>query len=199
MQENTIGSAQHKIKTINVEVNLLDAWVVQRVELEGKVLRKVLSLAAIIVAGIVIIPLLASYGSDMSGQSKESNVLLEAGLKQKGELDKKAKEVTPSIEFDDMVVQCHKLSGKYLNEVTKVINAAPAQMFFETMQSEVTSGECSIKVAANAANPDVGREFIDKASKGENVTLSKQVSSKQGALSESSIKFDYIKKVEFDK
>lgn len=199
MQENTIGSAQHKIKTINVEVNLLDAWVVQRVELEGKVLRKVLSLVAIIIAGLVIIPLLASYGSDMSGQYKESNVLLEAGLKQKGDLDRKAKEVTPSIEFDDMVVQCHKLSGKYLNEITKVINAAPTQMFFETMQSEVTSGECSIKVAANAANPDVGREFIDKASKGENVTLSKQVSSKQGALSESSIKFDYIKKVEFDK
>ncbi len=199
MQENTIGSAQHKIKTINVEVNLLDAWVVQRVELEGKVLRKVLSLAAIVVAGLVTIPLLASYGSDMSARYRKSEAMLATSSQQRNNLDKKAKELTPGIEFNDMVVRCHQFSGRYLNEITKVINAAPTQMFFETMQSEVTSGECSIKVAANAASAEVGREFIDKASKGDNVTLSKQTSSKQGALSDASVKFDYLKKVEFDK
>ena len=94
-----------------------------------------------------------------------------------------------------MIVRCHKFSNSYLNELTEVINAAPTEMYFEQFQTDVSNGECTIKVLANASSSDVGRHFVDLASKGTNVLSAVQTSVRQGQLSESSVKFDFIKKV----
>ena len=69
-------------------------------------------------------------------------------------------------------------------------------MFFEQMSADVNNSEATIKVTANAASPEVGRIFVAKAEKGTNVLTSTQTSAKQSGLTDSSIKFDYIKKVE---
>ena len=195
MQGNITGSAQHKVKTINVEVNLLDAWVVQRVDLEGIFFRKVLLLASIILAGIFVVPMLLGQRANIASDFKRSETELQLLSDQRNELQKRAKAVAPSIQMDDMVVRCHRFSISYLNELTKIINSAPSLMYFEQFQTEVTNGECSAKVLANAASPDIGREFIDKASKGSNVLAATQTSVRQSQLTRTSIKFDFIKRV----
>ena len=195
MQGNITGSAQHKVKTINVEVNLLDAWVVQRVDLEATFFRKIIILSVILLAGVMTLPLLYFQQSTFAVKANESETNLRASIKKKVELDKRAKAVTPSIQMDDMVARCHRFSTSYLGEITKIINSAPTMMYFEQFDTSVASGECSIKVLANAANPDVGREFVDAASKGSNVLAATQTSVRQSQLSETSIKFDFIKKV----
>jgi hypothetical protein len=124
-----------------------------------------------------------------------SESTLKASLQEKTELQKQAKEVTPGIQMDDMVVRCHRFSSSYLNELTKVINAAPTLMYFEQFQTEVNNGECSMRVMANAASPDIGREFVDLASKGSNVLAATQTSVRQSQLTTTSIKFDFIKRV----
>jgi hypothetical protein len=101
---------------------------------------------------------------------------LKASLQEKAALHEQAKEVTPGIQMDDMVVRCHRFSSSYLNELTKVINAAPTLVYFEQFQTEVNNGECSMRVMANAASPDIGREFVDLASKGSNVLAATQTS-----------------------
>ena len=195
MQGNITGSAQHKVKTINVEVNLLDAWVVQRVDLEVTFFRKLIMLSVILLAGVMTLPLLYLQQSMFAVKASEEDSSLRSSMKKMNELEKRAKAVTPSIQMDDMVARCHRFSSSYLDELTKIINAAPTMMYFEQFDTEVTGGECSIKVLANAANPDVGREFVDTASKGSNVLAATQTSVRQSQLSDTSIKFDFIKKV----
>ena len=157
MQGNITGSAQHKVKTINVEVNLLDAWVGQRAELELTFYRKVFALSMIVLSAAIAFPILIQQNLASAvtlGQSEASLVL---SNKSKAELQSKAKAIMPSIQMDDMVIRSHRFSNSYLNELTKVINSAPSEIFFEQLTTEVNQGECTIKVLANAANPDVGR------------------------------------------
>ena len=195
MQGNITGSAQHKVKTINVEVNLLDAWSDQRVELEANVTRKIILLVAIVLVVGLALPFLAAKQSLMASSSTTSQSELEKNLKIKNELDRQAKSVAPTIQMDEMIARCHRFSNSYLNELTRVINAAPTPMYFEQFQTEVSGGECSIKVLATASSPEVGRSFVDTASKGSNVLSAIQTSVRQGKLSDSSVKFDFIKKV----
>jgi hypothetical protein len=195
VQGNITGSAQHKVKTINVEVNLLDAWVTQRVDLEVTFYRKVVALALILLLGAFVLPLLLGNRSATAVKYKLAQTNLETQIRRKESLQKTVKQVTPSIKMDDMVVRCHRFSNSYLNELTKIINSAPTLMYFEQFQTEVSNAECSIKVLANAANPDVGREFVDAASKGSNVLAATQTSVRQSQLTRTSIKFDFIKRV----
>lgn len=195
MDASTTGSAQHKIKTINVEVNLLDAWAIQRVELESKVLRKLLTLAGIIVAAVVVIPVLASIGAEKAHSLRIAESSLSTVQHERDDLEKRAKAVAPGIERDNIVTRCHDYSGYFLGELAKVINAAPEQMFFEQMQVDLNSGDCSIKLAANAVTADIGRYFVAEAGKGDNVQISAQTSVKQSQLGENAIRFDYVKKV----
>lgn len=195
VQGNITGSAQHKVKTINVEVNLLHAWSDQRVDLEANVFRKIFFLAAIIIVGVVAVPLLSMQRGAIAAEAKHKNADLDHALKVNRDLESKAKAAAPSIQMDDMIVRCHKYSNSYLNELVQVINAAPTQMYFEQFQTEVTNGECSVKVLATASSTEIGRKFVDSASKGTNIISATQTSVRQGALSESSVKFDFIKKV----
>jgi Tfp pilus assembly protein PilN len=195
VQGNTTGSAQHKVKTINVEVNLLDAWIIQRADLERTFYRKFAFLSVILLAGIFVIPYLFGQQGIAAQKLNSSEAILSTNLKKRETLLRKAKVVTPSIQMDEMVVRCHRFSSSYLNELTKVINAAPALVYFEQFQTEVNNGECSIKVLANAASPDAGRDFVDIASAGPNVLAATQTSVRQSQLTPTSIKFDFIKRV----
>lgn len=195
VQGNITGSAQHKVKTINVEVNLLDAWVTQRVDLEGTFYRKVVALALILLLGAFVLPVLLANRSSTAVKYRLAQTNLETQIKRKESLQKTAKQVTPSIQMDDMVVRCHRFSNSYLNEITKIVNSAPTLMYFEQFQSEVVNAECTIKVLANAKSPDIGREFVDSASKGTNVLAATQTSVRQSQLTRTSIKFDFIKRV----
>jgi hypothetical protein len=195
VQGNITGSAQHKVKTINVEVNLLDAWVIQRADLELKVFRKALTLSLTVLAGILALPFAYSKMVQTGQVVNASESGLSADTKIKVGLEKQAKSVTPSIQMDEMVIRCHRFSNSYLNELTKVINAAPTQLYFEQFQTEVSNGECSIQILSNAANPDVGRDFVDRASKGTNVLSATQTSVRQSQMTPTSIKFDFIKRV----
>ncbi len=195
VQGNTTGSAQHNVKTINVEVNLLDAWVTQRVDLEITFYRKVVALALILLLGAFVLPVLLANRSSTAVKNKLAQTNLESQIKRKESLQKTAKQVAPSIQMDDMVVRCHRFSNSYLNEITKIINSAPTLMYFEQFQTEVVNAECTIKVLANSASPDVGREFVDSASKGSNVLAATQTSVRQSQLTRTSIKFDFIKRV----
>ena len=195
MQGNITGSAQHKVKTINVEVNLLDAWIIQRVDLERLFYRKFALLAVIVATGLFVLPMLIKQRSAYAAKLQDSEKVLQTSMKERDALQRKAKEVTPSIQMDDMVVRCHRFSTSYLNELTKVINAAPTMTYFEQFQTEVNNGECLIKVLANAASPDVGREFVDATSKGQNVLAATQTSVRQSQLTRTSIKFDFVKRV----
>lgn len=195
VQGNTTGSAQHNVKTINVEVNLLDAWVTQRVDLEITFYRKLVALALILLLGAFVLPVLLANRSSTAVKNKLAQTNLESQIKRKESLQKTAKQVAPSIQMDDMVVRCHRFSNSYLNEITKIINSAPTLMYFEQFQTEVVNAECTIKVLANSASPDVGREFVDSASKGSNVLAATQTSVRQSQLTRTSIKFDFIKRV----
>ncbi len=195
VQGNTTGSAQHNVKTINVEVNLLDAWVTQRVDLEITFYRKLVALALILLLGAFVLPVLLANRSSTAVKNKLAQTNLESQIKRKESLQKTAKQVAPSIQMDDMVVRCHRFSNSYLNEITKIINSAPTLVYFEQFQTEVVNAECTIKVLANSASPDVGREFVDSASKGSNVLAATQTSVRQSQLTRTSIKFDFIKRV----
>ncbi len=199
MDASTTGSAQHKIKTINVEVNLLEAWAVQRVDLEAKVVRKALLLAAILVASVLIIPVLATVGTDNTVGLRQAKANLETSYKRRDELEAQAKTVTPSIERDVLVTQCHLYSNEVRDELATVINAADDSIFFEEMTVEANGGELTIKVAADATSPETGRTFVAKAGKGSNVISSTQTSIKQTSLTATSIRFDYIKRVTIGK
>ncbi|MEI8283089.1 MAG: hypothetical protein WCG75_11840, partial [Armatimonadota bacterium] len=167
----------------------------QRADLEFTFYRKVFALCMIMLSAAIAFPLLIQQNSASSlilGQSEGSLAL---SNKAKSELQAKAKAIMPSIQMDDMVIRSHRFSNSYLNELTKVVNSAPSEIFFEQLTTEVNQGECTIKVLANAANPDVGREFVDNASKGANVLSATQTSVRQSPLSKNSIKFDFIKRV----
>jgi hypothetical protein len=195
VQGNITGSAQHKVKTINVEVNLLDAWIIQRADLERMFYRKFALLTLIVILGIFVLPYVYGQRGMAAHKLQASEAVLSSNLKVRETLLRKAKVVTPSIQMDEMVVRCHRFSSSYLNELTKVINSAPVLVYFEQFQTEVNNGECSMKVLANAASPDVGREFVDLASRGSNVLSATQTSVRQSQLTPTSIKFDFIKRV----
>ncbi len=195
MDASTTGSVQHKIKTINVEVNLLDAWAVQRIDLEGKAFRKLILLAGLAVFATVMIPLLASLGSEKAKRLATAKANLANFTHSQEDLEKEVKKVGPSLARSEVLTRSHLISTSFFDELAKVINASPSDMYFEQLQTEITGGECLMKIIAEATTQEVGREFLAKAGTGKNVLISNQTSIRQGQISENSVKFDYTKRV----
>lgn len=198
MDASTTGSGQHKIKTINVEVNLLDAWAVQRIDLESKAFRKLILLAGLAFFATVMIPLLASLGSEKAKRLATANANLANFTHSRDDLEKEAKKVAPALARNEVLTRSHQMSTSFFDELARVINASPSEMYFEQLQTEITGGECLMKIIADATTQEVGREFVAKAGMGKNTLISNQTSIRQGQISENSIKFDYTKRVRLE-
>jgi hypothetical protein len=193
------GLGQHKFKSINVEANLLDSWLVQRGDLEAKIRHRVIFLFAICSFSAIVIPLSASLQRSIAVDGRKAKSELVRVNQDRVKLQEQATSLAPSIQFDSMSASCRRNAKLTLKQLTKVINAAPLDVVFSSFKLDVLGGDCTIRLTADATNSEIGRQFVDIAGKGKNVTDSMQTAIRRSNLfAESGVTFDYIKRVRFE-
>jgi hypothetical protein len=193
------GLGQHKFKSINVEANLLDTWSVKRSELENKIRQRMLAIVALCALGAVLIPVVAAWQGGMSSASRKAKTDLAAAHQERIKLDEIAKTLAPSIQFEGMVSQSKGNSTLVLREFAKVVNAAPLDVVFSSLKLEVLAGDCTMRITAEANNSDLGRQFVERAGKGQNVVDSMQTAVRRSTtFGANGVSFDYIKRVRFE-
>lgn len=199
MNASTAGTGQPRNKSINVEVNLLQAWTYQRGELARQTSRHQVILAAVLGFSILFTPILWSMRASqvvVASKAQAESAKLAVQLR---ELDEQTKSAMPTIERSTMLMRTHGNVNRYLRELREVINAAPGRVLLEQLDSEVIGGEISIKLIAIANDSNDMQRFVDRAGSGKDVVASNQVLARKEGPTSNRIKFDYFKKVRVEK
>lgn len=193
---NLTGLGSAKNRSINVEVNLLSEWSSSRASLRVQIQRQIFILAAVCVAGLITLPVVSAWRSQVFEATNAVVINRAAALKEQATLARTVAEVTPSIDFAEMRKNCNKYRNSLFQESFKFIHATPASVRFESLKVEVNGGEISFKVVANAQTAAEGRRFVEAAGKGRNVSASNQSAIRQSqVLGSDGVVFDYLKKV----
>jgi hypothetical protein len=188
------------LRSINVEANLLETWAVQRNELEHKIRQRIAALVILCMTGAIAIPSIASVYSSTRTGANTVRIELAGVQKQRIALGNEAQSVTPSIKFDEMSERCQNNTQMVMNELADVVNSAPLDIVFSAMKIELMSGECTIKVTADATSAEVGRMFVEEAGKGKSVTDSMQTAVRKSAtFGDTGVTFDYVKEFKVER
>ncbi len=197
---SSTGFGQAKNRSINVEVNLLQDWALERVASQAEYQRKLIVLFAVCTVGVLMIPVFSRWRSVArvsAGTAQKEAARL--GSEQKA-LAKKVTRLTPSIDFAEMFSKSKQGRQILFHETARVFSAAPIEVKFESFKVEVMNGELQIKVAAYAKNSGLGRDFVERAGLGKNVLSSNQTSLREKGLDGiEGVDFDYSKRVKVTK
>lgn len=193
---NLTGYGQHKVKSINVEANLLDSWIEQRSALEQAVRRKVATFLLVCTFGGIMIPITWSLKSSAGYQAYQGSQKVMELTKVRNTLSEKAAALVPTLEFNQMLEREHSSGRIMLKEFAHVVNSCPPKLQFSSMKIEILSGELSVRVTALADSSGTARQFVRAASKGENVIDALQTGARKSQSKDSEqVTFDFIKKV----
>ncbi|MEI7576647.1 MAG: hypothetical protein WCK51_07125 [Armatimonadota bacterium] len=197
---NLTGLGSAKTRSINVEVNLLNEWSSSRAAMQVEIQRQMLVLAGVCLAGLVLLPAVSTWRSNVFEGTNESVKKRDAALRDQKQLAKTVAEVTPSLDFAEMRGNCNKYRNYLFNESHKFLESTPETVRFDSLKIEAMGGELSFKVVANARSAADGRRFVEAAGRGRNVSASNQTAIRQSqVMGDDGVVFDYLKKVKVGK
>lgn len=190
------GHATPSPKSINVELNLLEAWRTHR-EAEEAQWRKSL----LLIGGFLLLGLMSAQ---MLGSSLASQWKAEAGAQKSlkaislhlNRLAEERKVADPKVARQQMLDESNAKAKLFLSQFARIGNDVPATMALTDCKVDVLAGEITLRGHADAESLEVAKGFVESASKTSNVTLSLLVSSRRSnQLSDRGISFEFVQKV----
>lgn len=193
---NSAGLGQHKLKSINVNANLLTTWTNERMA-EDLSLRRKYSISFVIsFLGLVLIPFAARFQSTMtSGASQKAKAFVEA-RRDFDMLDSQFKILSPKLESIRTTQKRSSQAHNFINQYVRVSNHAKGVLAISSLKMDASSGELQIKVTGKTHSLKADRFFLDANTKDPGVMSSLQTSIQNNKKEGASI-FDlsYQKKV----
>jgi len=176
VQANLHGRAQPKIKTIDVETNLLSERISERERLLDALTRR--AIIGILVLCFAIIALPTAYRVQAKTTERAAAASIAATKAEKLLADKRAilTSAQPVVQETEMLSTVRTYSGNLLGQVGRFLNSSTDKMVFSNIRIDVLGGDLKLTGRADAESYAVARDFVARLAKLPNakqVTLKK--------------------------
>lgn len=165
VQASSPGRAQHKSKTLDVEVNLLAERIQERERLLDALSKRAIAGLLVLAFGAFSLP--AAYRLQDRAAQKASQALEAAALVQR-ELAERQTILTsakPAMQETQMLESVRGYSSNLLLQLSGFLNAATDKMALSTLKVEVIGGTMKVSGRADAESYAVARDFVAKLAK----------------------------------
>jgi hypothetical protein len=194
---NSLGNGAPNLKSINVECNLLETWLAERIALQRALAKRM------VIIGVSLLALFAStpplYLALCDAQKKEVAVTrTQAALeKEMAGWDAQRKEADPVVAGQQMLEKSADKVKLTIGWTADTMNLAPAKVVIESCRTEVLGGELTIRIRADAETSAVAQQYVESAGKDPRVASSLLASSHRNPLmGPKGVAFEFVRKVE---
>ncbi len=165
VQANSPGRAQPRIKTIDVEANLLAERIGERERLLDALSKR--ALAGFLVLGFALVALPAAYKLQAKTVVKEAEAHVAATTAEKLLADKKAilTSAQPVVQETEMLSRVRSYATNTLAGIGGILNSSSDKMVLALMKVEILGGEMKVSLRADAESYPVARDFVAKLAK----------------------------------
>lgn len=165
VEASSPGRVSPRIKSIDVEANLLGERIAERERLLDAMSRKALASLGLVLFGLVILP--AAYRLQAQVSQKAIAAKAAEGIAARALAERKAvlEVQQPKLKDSQMLDTLHTYSENFFTQLAGFANSASAGMVFSTIKSEVLAGEMKIMAKADAESYSIARDFVAVAGK----------------------------------
>lgn len=165
VEASSPGRVSPKIKSIDVDANLLSERITERERHLEALSRRGLAGFGVLVFAIVALP--TSYGLQGKMAERAHAVATREADAAKRLADRKAvlAALQPKMQSTAMLATIRGYSGDFLKQFASFTNSANSRMVFSGVKAEVNGGQVRLSGRADAESYGAAREFVDRLAK----------------------------------
>lgn len=196
LEANSFGRVAPKIKTINVEANLLAQRLEERQAIRQQATRRLAALASCLLAACIALPPLFQLAAAAS-KAVDAAAGKEAELATRlRETQERRKNVQPILDEIDLQERCRRNAKVLIGETTLLLGGTSPRMAVGSVKAEVASGSLRLSVIAEAESYGAAREFVSTAGEGKKVESATLLSMRRSdTLGADGVRFEFVKKI----
>lgn len=161
MEVSSPGRVQPKIKSIDVEANLLAERIAERERLLEALTRKALAALGVLIFALLVLPLVYRMQARVAGAAHAA-ALIEADVAKKLAARKAVlNAMLPKVEGTALVERVHSDSFSVLSLLSGFVDASNDRMVLSSLRGEVVGGDVKTVARADAESYSAAREFVD--------------------------------------
>ncbi len=198
LDTSSLGRAQPRTKTINVEANLLSERTVERARIAEGSRKRLFCIGLVLTVLALIAP--ALYRLQGAAARRAQSALAVAGKLdgQLAELERRAEDAQPKVDDDAIVQSLRSADQRFLSQCVSAMNSTTSGVAISGLRAEIAAGSMLVKVAADAESFEQAQAFlanIKESSRVKEAFLSSARASK--ILGENGFGFDLQASVEW--
>jgi hypothetical protein len=194
---NLTGISQHKIKSINVEVNMLKKWIDQKDCLKQVIFRLFTIASISTLTGLALLPFSVKYYNNASLQYQNSLKSYKTTNSIYNDFKERSHEGDIINQQNTLSKNCKSYFNRLIGEFVVLSEAADGGVIFNSLKVQANDGLIDFSLIALANNSSVAGDFCQRVSKGKSIKKSSLVSTKSDtSLTSSGVMFEYARKVE---
>ena len=165
VEASSPGRVSPRIKSIDVEANLLGERIAERERLVDAMSRKAFAGLGILLFGLLVLP--AAYRLQARMGKKALAAVEAEGVvaRQLADRNEILKLQQPKLEDTQMLDTLHLYADNYFTQLTSLLNSASSGMVFASIKCEVLGGEMKIAAKADAESYSIARDFVAASGK----------------------------------
>lgn len=160
------GRVSPRIKSIDVEANLLGERIAERERLADAMSRKAFASIGVLLFGLLVLPAAYRLQAKMgihAASAQDAQVIAERQL-----ADRKAVLALqqPKLQDTQMLDTLHTYADNYFEQLTLLLNSASSGMVFSSVKCDVLGGDMKVVAKADAESYGIARDFVATLGKG---------------------------------
>ncbi len=159
------GRAAPKVKSINVEANLLSERIAERERLLDTLSRKAVAALLVLVMAAITLPASYRLQSRMAAKAESVQQTEAALARDLGALKTELDSTKPMMQDNQMMGTSRTYSHNFMHQLISFLNASGSSMVFSSVKGEVLGGELKISASADAETYAAARDFVDTTGK----------------------------------
>lgn len=195
LDKSTLGYARGSRQSLEVGVNLLDEWLVERYSNWREAKRHIAVLAVVALVAACCVPWL--YEQRLSAANQRAVVVRTLAAKTEAlqGLTAEQQRVQPLLDMAAIVEVSERRASAFVGEIIRLCNVAPGSVGFSTLRTDISGGQMTLRCTADAESSSAVQRFLAAAAEGPQVLASRLLSSRQSPdLGSDAVAFEYMKK-----
>lgn len=198
LDASSLGRAQPKTKTINVEANLLSERIAERSRIAEGSRTRLLGIGLVLTVLFLVGPALYRLQSGAAVRAGSAQAVASKLDAQLAELERRAENAQPTVDDDAIVQSLKSADQRFISHCVATLNSVTSGVAVSGLRAEVTSDVLVIKVAADAESFEQAQAFLANVKAGRRVQEVFLGSARaSGTLGENGFGFDLQAKVEW--
>ena len=196
---SSLGRVPPRMKSINVEANLLSARLAERARVAEASRKRLLLIGAVLGVLALAAPPLYQYQIAAGGRVKAAQVENDKVAEQLAVLQKQVDEATPKVQESEMVAILREQADDFLGQLVYLMNSTTSGVAISGVKADVMAATMTLTCNAEAESFEEAQAFASNAKAGPDVKEVFLSSARQStALGVKGMGFDLVKRVAWE-